>query len=138
MGHEWAIQFAAAMSSLTQLFLLLIFFQVKHFIADGPLQTKRMVDEKGRYGATLGLVHSGLHAVGTFIVVFLVMHASLWAVLLAAIDFAIHYHVDYAKERMVRYFNWTPANGPFWWAIMGDQMLHHLTYIGLSAAAVAG
>ena len=125
------------MSSLTQLFLLLILFQVKHFIADGPLQTKAMVDEKGRYGAPLGLLHAALHCIGTFAVIAYVTHYFLWAVFLAAVDFAIHYHVDYLKERTVRYFGWTTNNGPFWWSIMADQMLHQLTYIGLAAAAVA-
>jgi len=125
------------MSSLNQLFLLLILFQVKHFIADGPLQTSRMVKEKGQYGATLGLVHSGLHSIGTFIVIFVVTRVALWAVFLAAIDFAIHYHVDWSKENIVKRFGWTPANGPFWWAMMADQMVHHLTYIALTAAAVA-
>jgi hypothetical protein len=30
--------------------LLLVLFQVKHALADGPLQTVRMVREKGVYG----------------------------------------------------------------------------------------
>ena len=125
------------MSTLTSLFVLLILFQVKHFIADGPLQTKRMVDEKSIYGAVPGLLHAAIHGVLTGVVIMLVIHGVVFAALLAALDFVVHYHVDYAKENVVKYFGWTPAQGPFWWALSADQMLHHLTYIGLSALAVA-
>ncbi|MBG1231283.1 DUF3307 domain-containing protein [Aestuariivirga litoralis] len=125
------------MTALNQLFLLLILFQFKHFVADGPLQTKAMVDEKSRYGATLGIVHAGIHGILTIVVVMLVLHGWVWAVVLGLIDFAIHYHVDYVKERLVKYWGFTPADGPFWWALSADQMMHHLTYIGLAALAAA-
>ena len=117
--------------------VLLGLFQVKHFICDGPLQSKSMVEEKSHYGAPVGVLHSLIHGVGTLVVLCAFFGFSILAIGLAALDFAIHYHVDFTKENVVRVMGWTPANGPFWWAMSFDQMLHHLTYLGLTAIALA-
>ena len=45
--------------------LLILLLQIKHFICDGPLQTKAMVDGKAIYGNRLGLLHAGIHGLGT-------------------------------------------------------------------------
>jgi Protein of unknown function (DUF3307) len=110
--------------------MLLVFLQVKHFICDGPLQSKAMVDAKRIYGAKLGLVHSAVHGIGTYVVFVFVSPA---AAVLAFADFVIHYHVDFSKENLVKAQGWTFKDGPFWWALSADQMLHHLTYLGLVA-----
>jgi hypothetical protein len=48
---------------------------------------------------------------------------------LALLDGVIHYHVDYTKENIVKTFGWTPAVGPYWWAMITDQSLHHMTAV---------
>ncbi len=112
---------------------LIALLQFKHFICDGPLQTSAMVQQKSVYGARLGVLHSALHGLGTAIV--LVFFSSSMAMIagLAFIDFVVHYHIDYCKENVIKYFQWDFKNPKFWWALNADQAVHQLTYLGLVA-----
>ena len=118
-----------SLSLLQYVLLLVAALQVKHFICDGPLQTLAMVKAKGHYGHPTGLLHSFIHAVGTMLVLVGFGFTSLLVLLLGLLDFAIHYHVDFAKENVVRRAGWTPTQGYFWWALSADQMAHQLTYL---------
>lgn len=118
------------------LIILLVLFQAKHFICDGPLQTTAMVRDKGHYGRWLGFKHAGIHGVGTLVVLLLAAVAPVTALMLALADFALHYHIDFSKEQIVRRAGWSTTNPPFWWSLSADQMLHQLTYILLAALAV--
>lgn len=109
--------------------------QAKHFLADGPLQTKTMVADKGIYGARLGIVHSSLHAIGTGLVFAFFKFNVVLVVSLLILDGVIHYHVDYSKENVVKRAGWGTGDAPFWWALSADQMLHQLTYLGLVCLA---
>jgi Protein of unknown function (DUF3307) len=113
--------------------VLVACLQLKHFICDGPLQTKAMVDQKSIYGAWLGVVHSGLHGLGTAMVLAIAGLPLQWSAALAVLDFFIHYHVDFTKENIVKYFRWDTRDAKFWWALSADQMLHQLTYLVLAA-----
>lgn len=108
---------------------------VKHVICDGPLQTLAMVKAKRHYGRPLGLVHAAIQMAGTFLIGLLFGLGPQTAVLLALLDGALHYHIDFAKENLVGLKSWTPADGPFWWAMTTDQALHHLTYLLLTYLA---
>lgn len=123
-------------SAISSLIILLVLFQVKHFVCDGPLQTTDMVREKGHYGRWLGIKHAGIHGLGTLAVLLVATARPVSALLLALLDFAIHYHVDFSKEQIVRRAGWTTVKPQFWWALSADQMLHQLTYIALAALAV--
>ena len=109
--------------------------QVKHFICDGPLQSKAMVDEKRRYGARLGVLHAAIHGFGALIVMVMFIGLVPLAFALALLDAAVHYHVDFSKENVVRKMEWTVVQGPFWWAMSFDQMLHQWTYLALAVIA---
>jgi Protein of unknown function (DUF3307) len=124
------------LSQILSLLTVLAGFQVKHFLCDGPLQTKEMVVAKGYYGQGLGVLHAALHGIGTFIVFWLFSVSAAFCLGLAVLDFFIHYHVDYVKENIVRKAGWTTSDSKFWWALSADQMAHHLTYLGLVALAV--
>lgn len=90
-----------------------------------------MVENKSIYGAGLGVLHSGLHGIGTFIV-FLIAGFPYTLVLgLAVLDIVIHYHVDFTKENIVKYFRWGTKDAKFWWALSADQTLHQFTYLVL-------
>jgi hypothetical protein len=117
------------LDQVTFALLLLVGFQIKHFICDGPLQTLSMVLAKSHYGRPLGVAHAAIHGVGT-LAVFLLGGLSS-ALILALVDFVIHYHIDFAKENLVKRMGWGTDKGPFWWALSGDQALHQLTYLGL-------
>ena len=120
---------SCSLSRIDLILMVLGVFQMKHFICDGPLQTLAMVQAKSHYGRPLGLVHAAVHGVGTFLV-FLIAGAPS-ALILALIDGLVHYHADFAKENLVKYFEWRTNDSPFWWALSADQAFHQLTYIGL-------
>ncbi|MEW9834709.1 DUF3307 domain-containing protein [Mesorhizobium marinum] len=111
------------------LFALLL---VKHCLGDFVLQTKWQVHEKGIYGAPGGLVHSAIHVAGTLVALLLVQASFpvIAAVLIA--EFVVHYHIDWGKEKVVRYFGWRDGSR-FWNAIGFDQLLHGLTYVAIVA-----
>jgi hypothetical protein len=109
--------------------LLLLALQLKHVVCDGPLQTARMVREKSGYGKPQGLLHALVHVFGSGVVLYLWGFPLPLVAGLAGLDGIIHYHVDYVKENTVRAMGWGPVAGPFWWAIIADQALHHMTSI---------
>ena len=125
----------AATSALGILGLVLL-LQIKHAICDGPLQVGWMLRQKGQYGQPGGLAHAAIHAAGTLAVLLVFGVAAGAAAVLALIDGAIHYHIDFAKENIVRRSGWTPSAPYFWWALTADQMFHQITYTGLAAAVV--
>jgi hypothetical protein len=107
---------------------ILVLLFSKHFLIDFPLQTPYQYLNKGTYGHPGGLLHSGLHGLGTFIV--LVMFTPL-AYLFAIADFLVHYHIDYFKVKLNNHLQLTPENPRFWTLLGIDQYLHAMTYIAM-------
>ena len=122
--------------TLMEILFLLLALQFKHLLGDFIFQTKSMVTNKGSYGHVGGLIHSGLHAFLSFIVFSVAFGVSLKILLLCILEFVIHYHLDWGKNKITSKANWTPEDNQFWWAIGIDQFLHHLTYIALILAAL--
>jgi hypothetical protein len=124
------------LSQIWPVLALIAGFQLKHFICDGPLQTKAMVVSKAHYGDRLGLVHALIHGAGAAII--LVVFGQTIAVVLglAAIDTVLHYHVDFTKENVVKRAGWKTSDAKFWWALSADQTLHQLSYLALAALAL--
>ena len=116
--------------------VLMLLFIVKHFVVDFPLQRPYHYLNKGTYGHPGGLAHAGLQGAGTFVV--LVFFTSLpWAVLMAAFDTVVHYHIDWAKMRLNKHFGWAPtSNEQFWWLLGFDQLTHYVTYVMIIAWTV--
>ena len=121
---------------ITSVLYLVAALQLKHFICDGPLQTAAMVEQKSIYGAWLGIVHSAFHGIGTLIVFLVVGSPALLALSLAALDFMVHYHIDFTKENIIKYFRWGVQDSQFWWALSADQAFHQFTYLALTALAL--
>lgn len=117
------------------LLAILLGLQAKHFLFDFVFQSDWQVRNKGTYGHAGGLVHSGLHALGTLAVALLASFfgfASLTAaILLSVIDFVVHYHVDWSKAQISRRMHLTPDRHAFWIAMGADQAAHQATYLGL-------
>lgn len=112
--------------------VLSLLFALKHFVVDFPLQTSPyLYKNKGIYGHRGGLIHSGLHGLGTFLV--LVPFVSIgWACALSFFDEVVHYHVDWAKVNINDRFGWGPTTHSEFWILLGfDQLLHSLTYIAI-------
>lgn len=104
---------------------------LKHFIIDFPAQTPYQWQNKGTYGHPGGLLHAGLHGVGT-ILAFLIFFVTPFALMVAVIDAVVHYHVDWAKMNINKKYGWMPDKHPEFWVLLGlDQLAHYLTYVFL-------
>ena len=110
-------------------FILLIVYQVKHFIADFPLQREYMLRKSvpGWDFLLPLLTHCGVHALGTLVIVVFVNPTCWW---LALFDFIVHFFTDRIKASpnyLGRYNNLSQSG---FWNILGiDQMVHHITHI---------
>jgi hypothetical protein len=102
---------------------------VKHAAADFFLQTDYQCQNKGIYGHPGGLIHSGIHVALTPVVYLVMAPSLLMAAAIAVGEFAVHYHVDWAKDQVTRRAGWSPQDRSFWRALGADQLLHGLTYI---------
>jgi hypothetical protein len=109
--------------------LLLMLFGIKHFICDFVLQSSYMVSQKGIYGARGGLQHALIHAFFTLLISAFFVNYFALAILMAIFDGVIHYHIDWAKQKLNR--GLTPADRRFWVWFGADQCLHYLTYIAI-------
>lgn len=113
-------------------FLLIVVFQVKHFLGDYAFQTNWMVAGKTRSDTGFVfplMVHVLCHALLTLIIVSSV-NGALWY--LALFDFAVHFLMDRIKSgpRYLGRFN-DPAKSSFWICLGLDQMVHHLTHYAI-------
>ena len=103
----------------------------KHFIADFVLQRKYQYINKGKYGHPGGLLHSGIHVVGTIIVLSFFIPIDL-TLMLAGGEGVVHYHIDWAKSKLNVLMNLRVTEDNRYWFWFGfDQFLHHMTYVGL-------
>lgn len=109
---------------------MILWFMVKHFICDFPLQAfPYMYKNKGTYGHLGGLLHAHIHGLGTLIVLscFGVVGEVLGAIVM--LDIILHYHIDYAKMKIGRVLDLRPDNSEWFWILLGfDQLLHFLCY----------
>lgn len=107
------------------IFILLVLFQIKHFICDYPLQNSYMLRKTENAGWVLPLIcHAGVHAAFTFLIMFALVGIN--AFLFAFFDFVIHFIVDRIKSK---YSKNVDIKNPKFWSLLGlDQMAHHLTH----------
>lgn len=107
--------------------------QVKHLICDFFLQTSNQIENKGTYGHPGGLIHAGIHAIGT-VPVFLVYPVPVTvAIIILIAEFLAHYHIDWLKNVIGAHFGWTTRDKKYWWAMGVDQFLHQITYLVMVA-----
>lgn len=81
---------------ITTLFVLLIVYQIKHFLADYPLQGAYMLKKfMGGWDWVLPLAaHAGVHGLFTLAICLIVAPTMWW---LALVDFVIHFTMDRIK-----------------------------------------
>ena len=112
-----------------EIFTLLILFQLKHFLADYPLQTQYMLGKMNRTGWVLPLAaHAGVNAFFTFLIVLIVKPDNYWLYLLVLVDFIIHFTIDRIKASPNLGGRYKPTQPQFWWCLGADQTAHHLTH----------
>lgn len=127
------------------IFTLIFIFQIKHFIADYPLQNAYMLGKfKPDWGFFFPLVaHCGVHALFTLTIISFTDVPFSYAVKLALLDFVVHFIMDRLKaspKYLGRFKTLTKDEFPtatnkqllhnklFWWSLGLDQMVHHLTH----------
>jgi hypothetical protein len=107
---------------------LLIWLQMKHFVADYLLQPGWIIDGKGDFRKPGGYVHAGLHVIGSLPALYFVGLDAITVASLTSAEFAVHYLIDHAKAVHARHHP-HPTNTRAFWALHGaDQLMHHLTY----------
>ena len=86
------------MAAVNWVMLFLVVFQVKHWLADYPLQNKYMLKKflPGTAWILPLAAHCGVHAIFTFGICFLLLPWQL-SLQLAVFDFAVHFVMDRLK-----------------------------------------
>jgi len=122
------------------IFALLLAFQVKHFLADHPLQTPYMLGKfkPGWEFAGPLAAHCAVHALMTFAIAFASSRSVGLAALLAAVDFVAHWNMDRIKAGPRYLGRFKDMKAPaFWWCLGADQAVHHLTHYAIIFALVS-
>jgi len=114
------------------LIIPLILLFVKHFIWDFLYQPPYMWQNKGTFLHPGGLLHAGLHAGTSYLILSFFMINPLGALILASLEFVLHYAIDWAKMNINRTMEWKCNTHNEFWILTGlDQLLHSLTYIAM-------
>lgn len=112
---------------LTRIFTLLVVFQLKHFLADFPLQVQYMFG-KFKTGTEWILpltCHAAVHGTLTLAIVCAFGRPDLAR--LALFDFGIHFSMDRIRASPYLLGRFPSTTRYFWWTLGLDQMVHHLT-----------
>lgn len=118
-------------TSYSALLILLCLLQIKHMLADYFLQTRMMLDGRAQYAHFGRFLHAGVHAAGSFLAFSIVGTPVVFALLIALLDWVIHFHIDWWKGRHTADQELTPEDAAYWRASGVDQALHQLTYVGM-------
>lgn len=116
-------------ASLNTIFILLIVFQVKHFLADFPLQFPYMLRKfSPNWDFVFPLsLHCAVHASFTLLICLYYAPALWW---LAVVDFIAHFVIDRIKSGPRYLGRFADIKTMSYWTVFGlDQMAHHLTHI---------
>jgi hypothetical protein len=120
---------------MTTVLWLITALLVKHFIWDFYYQPPYMWQNKGTLGHLGGIIHSGVHALTTIIILYQFISPEN-AVLLGLFEFVVHYWTDWAKMNINRIKGWTATTHNEFWQLTGfDQLVHQLTYVAIIALA---
>lgn len=121
----------------TQIALIVVLILLfKHLVCDFFLQTAYQYRNKGIYSHPGGLLHAGLHVLGTAFLFLYVNPGPKIVALILAGEFVVHYHIDWAKEQIVKRCKLTTEDSAFWWALGVDQFLHGATYVAIAWLAL--
>jgi hypothetical protein len=116
--------------------LAMTLFAAKHFVADFALQTGWMFRGKSIYGHPGGLAHAGVHMLGSLPALAVMGLAPVAILLVVMAEGGVHYHLDWAKERLAHSLGAGPQDRLFWLLIGADQFLHYLTYMAMILVAL--
>lgn len=114
---------------MTLVFFLLTLFQLKHFIADFPLQNSYMLGKFNHQGWILPLLsHAAVHAGLTFAICIAVSQSLILSLILALLDLVSHFCIDRLKASPNYGGQFKPSEPIFWHLLGLDQLAHHLVH----------
>lgn len=118
------------MLDVVSIAILLVIFQVKHFVADYPLQTSYMLGKFKPFPQFICplAAHAGVHAAFTVIIAVAYQRYDL-VVSLALLDFTTHFAIDRLKASPALLGRFKPDQKQFWWALGFDQMAHQFVML---------
>lgn len=125
------------------IWLLLVLYQIKHFVCDYPLQTPYMLRKFLKFPDFILplLSHSLIHGFTTFLICFLIRPQYAFGA--ALFDTIVHFIIDRIKASPNLGGRFKPltketystatseqlnSNTYFWWALGADQFAHHITH----------
>jgi hypothetical protein len=109
----------------------ILLFQAKHFVCDFVIQPYAMVVKKGIYAHPLGLLHAGLHCLGSIPALLMLTGAISMIAPLLAVEFLVHYHTDWLKAQIDSRLA-LDNRSTLHWVIFGlDQFIHGATNLGM-------
>lgn len=112
-------------------FILLVGFEVKHYVADYFLQPAWMLGGKGDFRRPGGYAHAAVHVALSGIVLLIARTPAATLALLIAAEYVFHYGLDYSKIHYSRGIH-VDTNPRRFWALHGvDQLTHQLTYAAM-------
>jgi hypothetical protein len=121
---------------LDVIFLALLLFQIKHFLFDFAFQTTYQVRHKGDYLHPAGLIHAGLHAIGSLPALYVLTKVPAVIAGFAVFEFLLHYHIDWTKAQIDRHLKPSHTSRLYWTIFGLDQLAHQLTYLGMTYAVL--
>jgi hypothetical protein len=109
---------------------LLVIFQIKHFVADYPLQTPYMLGKFKPFPQFIWplAAHAGVHTIFTVVIALAYQRYDL-VMSLALLDFTTHFVIDRLKASPALLGRFKPDQKQFWWALGFDQMAHQFVMI---------
>lgn len=116
--------------------LALVVFQIKHFFCDFVLQNSYQIRNKGVYLHTGGLIHAGLHTLGSIPALLIVTRVPWVVAVLLTGEFLVHYHTDWTKARVDGALRLNDTNTLYWTIFGSDQLIHQMTYLGMIYGAL--
>ena len=116
-------------------FVLFSALLVKHYLADFVFQPAWMLRGKGSLTAPGGYAHAGLHAGASGVVLAACGIAVATVLAIMAVEFAVHFAIDYAKDRYAKHTD-VERNPRHYWQLHGlDQLAHQMTYVAIAWVA---
>lgn len=120
--------------TVLEVFLLLILFQIKHYLVDFVIQindpnSMRKFAPTGWIGPLAK--HARDHAILTFLLTMVFTWSWLLSLLLAVFDFVIHFSMDRIKASPNILGRYKYPNPGYWYSLGADQSVHHLTHYAI-------
>jgi Protein of unknown function (DUF3307) len=111
--------------------VLLVGFQIKHFVADYLLQPSWILQGKGSIASLGGYIHAGVHSACSVIVLVVAGVPLALTAMLVVAEFFVHYLLDFSKIRYSAGVDETREPAKYWGMFGFDQLMHQLTYAAM-------